>query len=203
MRISVQLLCLLGTSVLIACGSSGSGVEKDKPAEDLTRSEAQQLCEFFEDETLSRISEDDYCRSQGFSAAADAFFRDDDVSDADLVKACESGQNGCSSLYEKEIERMKGSFMCSFADVPDDCRATVGEVETCMLDMIDHLLNLTDLPKCDQYSRQKIEDIMKERQRKLFSLPDSCKEVSRTCDDLDDLLDLDVDVAVDDDDWDD
>lgn len=199
MRISFQLLCLLGTSTLIACGSSGSGVEKDKPAEDLTRSEAQQLCEFFQDEAVSRVSEDDYCRSQGFSAAVSALFSDDDVSDADLVKACESAQTGCSSLYEKEIEKMKDSSMCKDAEAPDDCRATVGEVETCLTDMLDHLLNLTDLPKCDQYSRQKIEDIMKEQQSKLFSLPESCKEVSRTCDDLDDLIDLDLD----DDDWDD
>jgi hypothetical protein len=159
-----------------ASGGSGSGVDlpSDKPLGELTDSEAEQLCDDFDELTSTGVfataPQELSCLLQGVLLAAFA----SPTTDAELQAACQAAYDECKTMpLESEP---------STCEKPDaTCTATVEEVEKCLTDSAQTLQDLVDsLPTCAEL---KVDSEPTETPD--FADPPSCVTVREKCPGLD------------------
>jgi len=167
------LVSLLAISSVTACGSDDdgdgggdgggaldSGVDQDKPGEDLTEDEIEAVCEAQYDYAESKVSDADMakamCRLVALSAALSV-----GGDDAAMTEMCEMVDEACNDCRDDpdgdgcdayaDLEEPEND--CSETEVPDDCSSTVGEVEACFKAQVDQFSAIIgDLPSCSEIS---------------------------------------------------
>jgi len=166
------LVSLLAISSVTACGSDDdgggdggggsldSGVDADKPGEDLSQDEIEAVCEAQYDYAESKVSDAQMgkamCRLVALSASL-AVGGDDDA----MTELCEMVDEACNDCQDDpdgegcddyaDLEEPEND--CSDTEVPADCSSTVGEVEACFKAQIDTFsAMIADLPSCSEIS---------------------------------------------------
>ena len=166
------LVSLLAISSVTACGSDDdgggdgggaldSGVDQDKPGEDLTQDELEAVCLAQYDYAESKISDADMakalCRMVALSAAIA-------VGGDNMAEACEMVDDACNDCiddpdadgcedYQDILEPDDPETDCADEEVPDNCSSTVGEIEACFKAEADTFSAiLGDLPSCSEIS---------------------------------------------------
>src|SRR5690606_19704811 len=56
-------------------------------------------------------------------------------------------QEGCESFSEVDFQPDDGTA-CDTTEIPEDCSATVGEIESCLQASVDAVLSAFDVPAC-------------------------------------------------------
>lgn len=176
---------------LTGCSTSGSGVDQEKRGEDLTRQEARDICESLIGRTRDALSEARFCKTEAFLAANRVY--DDEGSDAAMQGACEEARSNCGARYEGALRDFDRDNDCRDAEVPDDCRARVGDIEACANERLDAVIERVDsLLGCDEYSRESIDKLRAQWRQEERNPPppsDACRAVEDDCDDWDDIYD--------------
>jgi hypothetical protein len=161
-----------------ACDDGGSdsitSVDSSKKVEDLSGEELQQLCEDYTDALVKAVSQEFFCTMGAIAASAE-------LGGSEL--ACDIAYDTCIDMeFELDIEEF---FSCDdfIGDSDDvgDCDATVGEVDTCVQDLLKTFEDIADSISCADNSSDDLEDILD------FENPASCEALGDDCLDLDDI----------------
>lgn len=155
MMTALALLLMLGAVAMAsACGDddgdSGSatvdsGLPEDKKISDLDEQEVEALCDAAESATEDLIGPE-------FQCVAVALFFGVFSEDAE---ACQTTFDLCSADPEQFLEDSgfepdpeEGDDECNIDDIPEDCDATVGEIEACLNEQVAFLQGLTRNFQC-------------------------------------------------------
>jgi hypothetical protein len=135
------LTCALGlciAAVLGGCssdnGGSGfsTGLPKSESLGGLNGSDAQKVCDAFQNFSGSVIPKSSECKLVGISAATYAAFTGT-ATDADLQKACSDAVTKCEQNPPQTSHVDAGAMQCT--PPSSNCKATVGDLEACMNDV--------------------------------------------------------------------
>lgn len=126
----------------VACGGGiDSGLDSSKQASSLTDDEVGQMCEATAEYMADEISTDLQCKAAGITAGALA------LGQGDVQAACEEATSKCKeesdgAISSSDCDNAENSF--------ESCGdATVGDVETCIEDMVSVSKSyFEDLPDC-------------------------------------------------------
>lgn len=140
-------------------GSVSSGVDPTKRGDDLTDDEARQICEAGSDYIERRMSKIDPCNFAGVLAAQLMATLDPSATDAQIQEVCTEGIRACEQTDNEDPITAPEADSCDDLNVPDECSATVGEIERCIQDTVDVSLSVfTDLPACGSLTRDFLEN---------------------------------------------
>ena len=196
------LVSLLSISFASACKSDddgdggggdslGSGVDSDKPAEDLTEDEAKTICDASADYFEEVYSADSFaaavCQYAGVRLAVERATSEDSMESTcdagvDLCMDCvnDPGIEGCEDFPDLTLE--DDEIDCSDTSVSGDCSATAGEIEACLKAIIDLPMEvISDVPSCSGVNEDTevpvLEDIGEEMPSECQRLEDSGPEI--------------------------
>ena len=196
------LVSLLAVSSATACNSDddgdsgdgdslGSGVDSDKQGEDLTEAEVKTICDASGDYFEEVYSADNFaatvCRYAGVRLAVERATSGDSmesVCDAgvDLCMDCvdDPEAEGCEDFPDLTLE--DDEIDCSDTSVPDDCSATVSEIEACLKAIVDLPMEvLSGVPSCSAINEDTevpvLDEIGEEMPAECERLEDSCPEI--------------------------
>ncbi len=144
MKIQLRVIgSLLAASVLVGCGGGvSSGVDGSKPANTVTDAEAQDVCEAVISYQQDSYSTDSICNYAGLVAYATG----------GGVTACEDTVSQCkSAAANSESADPANSCSAVNASLVAECEVTVGDIETCLTEVIDAVADgLNSLPSCSE-----------------------------------------------------
>lgn len=169
-----------------SAGGLGSGVESDKPAEDLTDEEVEAICEagadYFEDIYSSESFMKSACRFAavftGVTAPTESSRESLCESAYDLCIGCmeDPEAEGCEDFGDATVP--EDSIDCAMAEVPDDCSSTAGELEACYRALLDQPSKMiADLPSCSEIDADTEAPSFNVEQE----VPAACKTVEKNC----------------------
>jgi len=151
-----SLSVALSTSLLIACGGGGgvnSSIDQTKPTNEVTDTEAQDVCQATADYAESKVTQADTCRATGFAAGIALVASGDDA----MQEACNDAYDACLEA-DPEEETDCSDATADTADCDDT--VTVGDVESCLQDTIDVGVESLDLiPSCDELTLEYFEEL--------------------------------------------
>ncbi len=146
----------------------------DRSEEDLSGEELQQMCDDYTEAVVKAVNQEFFCTMGAIAAAAE-------LGGSEL--ACATAYDTCIDMeFELDVEEF---FSCE--DIIDDydevgdCEATVGEVDTCVQDILKLFEDIADSISCTDYSSDDLEDIFD------FENPASCEALGDECLALDDI----------------
>lgn len=175
---TVVYLLIFCAVCLAACDDDGSdsltSVDSSKKIEDLSGEELQQLCDDYTDALVKALDQQFMCTMAAIAASAEL---------GGSKLACEVAYDTCVDM-ELEID-VEEFFSCEDiiddSDEVDDCDATVGEVDTCVQDLLKVFDDIADSLSCSDSSSEGLEDILD------VENPASCEALGDDCLDLDDI----------------
>lgn len=141
-----------------ACGGGGgdgggglsSGVDPTKPGKDVTLSEAARVCDAVRDYNLAKRDGIDLCQVEGLLEAA---FQG--ATEAELQEVCHRIAEDCRSGDGPSVAFDPAESIICGDWTPNDCSATVGEIERCWRDLIDFEYAI-DVPSCSEVTRSSL-----------------------------------------------
>jgi len=161
-HVGISFFALLGALSVAACGgdsddadggggSVSSGISSEKKVDELDAGEREQLCEAGQaalDEAIVDL-QGLTCRSVGLGAYVVAL-----TASEDGVAACEEAVSGCESGEGEPAFEVEETDCSSEEDqIPAGCTASVGEMETCISDMVEETsarASEVELPTCGE-----------------------------------------------------
>jgi hypothetical protein len=158
------------------CGGDGStfstGLSKEAELGGLSSGDAQKLCESFNEWMKNNLSADlkeMSCRTEGFSASAD-------------VGAAQK-QAACTTAYDQCMKQPAESSAPVSCDKPSaTCKATVGELESCVNEIgpLMRQVVLGAFPDCAQIAAGRVP-----MPPASLQTPAACTALETKCDDVD------------------
>ena len=119
-----------------ACDIGGLNLGRDgKAVSSLSEADQQAACEDIEAYYESEIPEAEQKRAACTLAGAFAAAFSSPTTDAELQMACATARDEC--INSNETSEEEGEDSCAFDNIPDDCEATIGEVELCYEEQIE------------------------------------------------------------------
>jgi len=191
------LVSLLAISSVTACGSDDdgggdgggasldSGVDEDKPVEDLTDDEAEAICEagadYFVEKFSSSSLQTAFCRAIAVGTALGLATDEESMQDMcnSLYESCtncidDPDAEECEDMTEVPIEEPE----CGDEEVPSDCSSSVGELEACLKAEVDQgVAAFNDIPDCDEIGPDTEPPTFEEDP----PLPAACETVEENC----------------------
>jgi len=195
------LMSLLSISFVTACKSDddggggggdslGSGVDSDRAGEDLTEDEVKTICEATGDYVKETYASGKFaaalCQYAGVRVAVERATSEDSMESlcnagVDLCNDCvdDPETEGCEdfpdlTFAEEEID-------CSDTSVPEDCSATVGQLEACVKATLDQPIDaISNVPSCSGVNENtevpSLDDIGEEMPAECQVVEDNCPE---------------------------
>jgi hypothetical protein len=157
--------------------SSGNGdstkrltdLPKDKKISELTEEQRTELCTARREAGIS--IRDTTCQMTGLDSAYSKYRSDDSKSLEDLKNTCGEDENLCQETMPSSAGE------CGFAR-PDECNATVEEIETCAQDQLQKLESVKeDLRACTEITKDWLDSTFSD----LHGQPESCKKLNDDC----------------------
>lgn len=144
-------------------------LSKDKRISDLTEEQRTELCTARRE--AGKSIRDTTCQMTALGSAYSKYESDDSRSLEDLKNACGGEENLCQETMSSSAGE------CGFAR-PDECNATVKEIETCAQDQIEKLSNIKeDLRPCTEITKDWLDSTFSD----LHEQPDSCEKLNDDC----------------------
>lgn len=138
-----QLSCAL--LLLLACGSKDgidSGLPEDKTGDELVPAEQQTLCEAAAEYLDAHISPAEWT---GYLCTLQSFGEGMATDTAGLIAECKQAREACIAMGGQD----ELGAVCNDVDDWTMCNATVGQIETCLEDLIDLLDGIVHDFTCD------------------------------------------------------
>ncbi|NLE86511.1 MAG: hypothetical protein GX607_08950 [Myxococcales bacterium] len=178
-------LGMLAATLVPGCGGDdgggggiSSGVDPTKRGDELSDDEVRKICEAGNDYVVRRSKEIDPCRFAGVLAAGIVAGLDATLTDAQLQEACTEGVRACQQTEDRDPIFEPDEDTCDDLSVPEECSASVEEIERCIKDSIDETLTMfTDLPACGSITR----DFLANYTGPEPQAPASCASLEETC----------------------
>ncbi len=127
--------CVLAFAVVLCAGCDdddgpgSSGVAPNTNAQDLSYEELRRLCEWSNAQSEeSLLSREQLCTYKAYDEAGDDFAKCEQERDECLDKAYEDDELDQPGFETRNCAKVETD------DIPDDCNATVGEIEACAYD---------------------------------------------------------------------
>lgn len=211
---TIILIVLLGSFLAIGCGDANEGesngdggggdggdvnlqVDEEKPINELTEQEAQDVCGDIYDivsagmTDMENASADVMCTMMGVSMASMAV--QSGGSDADVVSACEETVTACENgemdeyMEDEPSEQMTEEAFCEGADESiSDCNAATGDVADCMVAMFDAQYDafktyMEQFPSCSELTVAYYENAEQTQDMAEPETPAECVAVMQQC----------------------
>jgi hypothetical protein len=135
---------------VLACASDSGGIDSglptSKPADQLAKSEQDQLCEAAEAYYRSRISEDEYKRIYCVSVAISVALAIDQS-----IATCAQSRDECLAMpLDPDVASEYDTATCDLGIDWTTCSATVREIEACFGEYFDASADLFTSYSCDR-----------------------------------------------------
>ena len=159
-----------------ACDIGGLNLGRDgKAVSSLSEADQQAACEDIEAYYENKIPEAEQKRAACTLAGAFAAAFSSPTTDAELQMACATARDEC--INSNETSEEEGEDSCAFDNIPDDCEATIGEVELCYEEQIEQTKQAFAELDCANLTLDEMEDMMEATD----TTPESCKTLQEKC----------------------
>lgn len=201
LRSAITWLTTLSVTALTSACNSGSdgggsseslnsGVQKSKSVQDVTNEEAEAVCEafasYYESKLDSRSFQLSICRWAAVYATASAA---DGGTNLDLNDLCDLAYDACVDCLDNPGTEGCEDFptfdfqldeSCTDSEPPQDCDATVGEVETCLKAEVDSIVGVFNgAPSCGSLTQTDLDEASAGLEEP--DLPGACTALEDTC----------------------